>query len=134
MLDATMLGPRASADPVAVARQQLADETPSLGATIESLVAVNKIDLLPADRREFTSPPVSSLQPPAFLPASALTGEGLDAVLAAISRRLVPQPPAPGQPVAFTRRQIDLLADALAALDLSLADAARQLDRLLSGD
>jgi tRNA modification GTPase len=44
---------------------------------------------------------------PQGLFASALKGEGIDAVLEAISRRLVPAPPSPGAAVPFSEGQVE---------------------------
>jgi tRNA modification GTPase len=68
-----------------------------------ALLVANKCDLLP-----------NSAGPPAWLPVntllvSARTGAGLDALCQAILQRLLPQPPAPGDPVPFT----PTLADAV---------------------
>ena len=40
---------------------------------------------------------------------SAMTGEGIDSLLAKIVERIVPRSPAPRQPVPFTQRQVDNL-------------------------
>jgi len=62
---------------------------------------------------------------PAELPAegpwdeltSALTGEGIERLVAAIGRRLVPTPPAAGEAVPFTAEQIDRLTEARTAAE-----------------
>ena len=62
------------------------------------LIAHNKSDLPPApgDR-------------PDGLATSALTGEGIPALLRAIGGRLVPSPPEPGEPVPWTQHQLEHL-------------------------
>ncbi|MEN1678357.1 MAG: GTPase [Planctomycetota bacterium] len=49
---------------------------------------------------------------------SATTGAGLAELVAAIGRRLVPDPPPPGRAVPFTARQQERLTRAAAAIDL----------------
>lgn len=64
---------------------------------------------------------------------SATTGEGLNALIAAIGKRLVPEPPAPGVAIPFTSRQEQLLAGAAAALAAGApAEADRRLQALLA--
>jgi tRNA modification GTPase len=110
--------------PADVADQELAAEAPGLTATIRPLVAVNKIDRAPAWR-----------QATDVIPISALTGEGLDGLLAAIARRLVPHPPAAGAAVPFTPRQGDLLAAALDDLDRDRLEGVEdRLNKLLASD
>jgi hypothetical protein len=46
---------------------------------------------------------------PAGILASALCGEGIDALLATIGRRLVPHPPPPGTPLPFSSEQVKML-------------------------
>jgi len=53
---------------------------------------------------------------PEGIPTSALTGEGVPELLRWIADRLAPDPPAPGQAVPWTLRQIAHLAAARAAL------------------
>jgi tRNA modification GTPase len=62
-----------------------------------SLIAVNKIDLLQAKGALDLEGEGMAPQ----LQVSALTGEGLPAVVAAVARRLVPDVPPPGTPVPF---------------------------------
>ena len=65
-----------------------------------ALLVHNKCDLPPApgDR-------------PAGLRTSALRGDGIEDLLAAIARRLVPDPPPPGAAVPFTAEQIEAVDD-----------------------
>jgi tRNA modification GTPase len=71
----------------------IADSSPNQSA----LCVRNKIDLSP-DRRDDD-----------IICVSALTGEGLDDLLLALSRRLVPAAPMPGSGVPFSARIIDEL-------------------------
>jgi tRNA U34 5-carboxymethylaminomethyl modifying GTPase MnmE/TrmE len=48
---------------------------------------------------------------------SALTGAGVENLLATIAQRLVAMPPARGKAVPFTTRQVQLLEAALRSLD-----------------
>ncbi|MBN1588107.1 MAG: 50S ribosome-binding GTPase [Pirellulales bacterium] len=69
---------------------------------------------------------------PEGLPASALTGLGVAELLHAIGERLVPDEPPPGQAVPWTRRQIDHLSAAQAALAQgNLAKVAGWLKQLV---
>jgi tRNA modification GTPase len=93
----------------------------------------NKIDLLPADRR-----PSIRLQSAAGdaapLFTSAVTGEGIATLIAAIGQTLAPQPPACGAAVPFQTGQIAALEGARQAVDGRDAAAARiALQSLLSG-
>ena len=72
--------------------QALCDRWPT------ALLVHNKCDL----------PPMPNSRP-AGLSTSALCGEGIDALLAAIGRRLVPNPPAPGVPLPFSSEQVETL-------------------------
>jgi tRNA modification GTPase len=65
---------------------------------------------------------------------SAVTGGGIGELLAAVSRRLVPRTPAPGEAVPFSEAQIESLRNALVALerrDVQLA--AEVLSQLATG-
>jgi tRNA modification GTPase len=73
------------------------------------LVVHNKCDL----------PPAAGPRPPG-LPVSALGGDGVEALLLAISRQLVPDPPPPGAAVPFTEEQVAYLRQ------LASAGRARQ--------
>lgn len=75
----------------------------------EGLVVQNKSDLLPgAGSREpggrRVGPGTNSLA------TSALTGQGIEALVRAIAHRLVPDPPPPGAAVPFTADQLEQLA------------------------
>ena len=72
----------------------------------DALVVHNKCDL----------PPDTTAARPAGLETSALYGDGIEALVAAIARRLVPAPPPPGAAVPFTAEQIDALRAAEAAM------------------
>jgi tRNA modification GTPase len=80
------------------------------------LLVVNKTDLPPA--WDWAAAPEA-------LRISARTGAGLDALSAAISRRLVPQPPAPGAAVPFTVRQCAALEEAVRRLEAGDGAGAR---------
>jgi hypothetical protein len=70
---------------------------------------------------------------PAGLSTSAVTGEGTEQLLAAISRRLVCQPPPDRAAVPFTIRQKELLEGARGAVGRNdLALAMTQLSGLLN--
>ncbi|WP_428307177.1 GTPase [Lacipirellula sp.] len=83
-----------------------------------ALLVVNKADRITADRR-----PASDVGA-AYV--SALTGDGLPALLAEISRRLVPTPPE-RVAIPFTTRQVELLQAALDAASRAVAADARAL-------
>jgi tRNA modification GTPase len=83
-------------DPASTARRELAAELEESPA-VAPVVVVNKTDLVAA-------PPSGGC-----IHTSALANTGLDALLKAVSRRLVPQPPAPGAAVPFTSRHVKLL-------------------------
>lgn len=69
----------------------------------EPLVVVNK-----ADR------PIAFDAPPESLRVSAATGAGIEALIAAIVRRLVPVEPIPGEAVPYTAELADLVEQSLA--------------------
>src|SRR5690606_2134510 len=68
----------------------------------QTLVVHNKCDLAAANGDR-----------PSGIRTSALTQQGIDQLLAAISHRIAPLSPAPGSAVPFTRRQVALLERAL---------------------
>ncbi len=78
--------------------QALADRWPA------AVLVHNKCDL-----------PASPDRRPTGITTSALCGQGIDALLATIGRRLVPDPPAPGTPVPFSKKQVELLCQWRAA-------------------
>lgn len=118
VLDATTLS--TGDDPAQAAAREIAAEAGAAAAAERLLVAVNKVDLA-------TERPVSSTG--AVVGVSALTGWGLDALLAAISQRLAPSPPPAGAAVVFTPRQESLVRAALAKLDAGdVAGAAMILE------
>lgn len=74
-----------------------------------TLVVANKVDLSSVIRH-------SSFVEDVW-PVSALTGEGVPGLVAVIARRLVPDPPVPGEAVPFTPRLADLAESAARAAD-----------------
>jgi tRNA modification GTPase len=72
-----------------------------------TLLIINKIDLPPAWEPENIAD---------ALRVSCLTGEGIEELLAAISRRLVPVPPAPGSAVPYTPELCDMVEETVARL------------------
>jgi tRNA modification GTPase len=64
---------------------------------------------------------------------SALTGAGIPELIAAVVARLVPEAPAPGDPVPFTDRFCDALEAALAALTRQQVERAVRLLESVSG-
>ena len=59
-----------------------------------------------------------------FPRVSARTGEGVDELLQFVVRRLLPHPPAPGQPVPFLPRHVEALEAAKAALEAGAVEDA----------
>lgn len=125
-------GLRAAADPleqegIALARHEIAaadlvlvvfdrgqawsDDEQRLATTYaNSVVVYNKCDK--CDRE----PAADMICRPPGIELSALTGQGIDVLLATVSRRLAPDPPAPGAAVPFTDDQIAALRAASEAL------------------
>ncbi|MEK6237798.1 MAG: GTP-binding protein [Planctomycetales bacterium] len=96
-----------------------------LAAWPDALRVANKCDLPAADASRISG----------SIPVSALTGEGMDALLRAVSLRLVPEPPSPGAAVPFTVGQAEDLCELLDALDggnVALAD--QLLTRMTRGN
>ncbi len=79
-----------------------------------TLRVVNKVDLV-ASRDQLTS--VADAESTGAVLTSALTGEGMAELAAAIGRRLVPSAPTPGTAVPFTEAQVTSLAAARAAVE-----------------
>ncbi len=122
VLDAAMLTPAELANPATTVRRELAEEVGD-SPPVAPLVVVNKIDLVDGPR------------PSMCVRASALSGAGLDELLAAIAARLVPQPPAAGVAVPFTERQAALLREAAAHVAAGQRDrAVGELQRVIVGD
>jgi tRNA modification GTPase len=74
------------------------EDTSLLGKWPDALLVLNKSDL-----------PAAGEHPTGAVQTSALRREGIDTLLKAISRRLVPDPPPPGIAVPFTQRQVGML-------------------------
>jgi hypothetical protein len=69
---------------------------------------------------------------PAGLIVSARTGAGLEALVAALAARLVPEPPPAGQPIPFRRSQVAACDFAIQAVDAGqIALARRALTELM---
>lgn len=98
-------------------------QEPMLRRMPRPLVVHNKVDLVGIPRPE-RAPGVWT---------SAVTGEGLEELLGAIARRLVPRPPEPGQALPFTPHQVAALRSALEAAARHHTRGARQWLALLSG-
>jgi tRNA modification GTPase len=56
---------------------------------------------------------------------SAVTGQGIEELMGAVVARLVPCPPREGQPIVFTLRQLQLIGEALQAVEVGNLPAAR---------
>lgn len=118
VIDATAVAD--SRDVSASVERELQVEAPDLATRTDALMVLNKIDLLSDDN----SAPIDNV-----VAVSALTGAGLDTLLAAIAQRLVPAPPGPGDAVPFTRQQVERLKSALIKLECgNLSAAAAHLD------
>lgn len=101
-------------------------ESQLLEAWPEALVVHNKADLLDASLPQASGSP----QVPGIL-TSAIQGTGIESLIEAVVRRLVPQPPPPGAGMPFTLEQREQLEAALAALVRNdVAGALRALESL----
>lgn len=92
----------------------------------------NKIDLAPGatDAAGVADDPARGM----MVSTSALTGEGITELAAAIGRSLVPDPPASGAAVPFTAQQVESLVVARNAIQRQHAAAASEaLQSLLAG-
>jgi len=99
------------------AREATSDELASLAAAYpRALFVANKIDLCPDDSTSPAAARHATIAPHPPLPVSALVGQGLRELLAAISARLVPGPPRAGEAVPFTSRHLEAIDDSLASL------------------
>jgi tRNA modification GTPase len=105
VIDAAVI--HAGRDPLTAAQEERAEEMRGSAVSVVPLFVMNKVDLL-SEAPESSSTLVCT---------SALTGAGIERLLAAIAQRLVANPPAPGEAVPFTIRQVQLLEAALRALD-----------------
>jgi tRNA modification GTPase len=101
-----------------------------LGEHPHSLLVAHKCDLAPYEGTDRWQTEESA----GWLRVSSKTGEGLEALVAAISRRLVPRVPPPDALVPITERQVGLLHRGLNAANQSDAEGLLQaLDQLLTG-
>lgn len=101
---------RDASEPAATGDQELLDRYP------KATVVWNKIDRASA----------ADLASLGGLKISALRGEGIDGLIAAIVARLVPQVPPSGAAVPFTRRQLTILSDVTVHVEQRDAAAASQ--------
>jgi len=123
VLDGALLDATAEANIRAAAERELGEELGNLGSSAAPIfVVVNKVDLI-SRPPHYVSGNVTA--------TSALTGAGINALLAVIARRLVPSSPAPGVAVPFTERQAQLLERALAEVDAGELEAVRATLALL---
>jgi tRNA modification GTPase len=98
-----------------------------IAANPAAIVAANKLDLAPA---WYTGD--STLRSSAIITVSAETGEGLPDLIEMISRKLVPDPPAPGAAVPFRLEQVEELCEIrLNLLSGDRAKAARDLAAMI---
>lgn len=94
-----------------------------LASPLRTIRVVNKIDLVPPqEASDGVATPASSHCEVSAIKVSALTGQGVPALIAAIERTLVPVEPPTGSAVAFTAEQFENLRAARAAIAKS--DAA----------
>lgn len=123
---------------VALARQRLGaadlvvlvfDQSRPWTEADENLVATQPGAVVVFNKADLPSP--AGLVRRAGLATSALTGQGIEPLIHAIVRRLVPQPPAPGTAVPFTAEQVHLLQTAqLAAEQGDVSQAEAVLEQL----
>lgn len=110
----------AEADLVLFVDDAQGGDDPALAPDVPVLRVLNKIDLpqtnSKAARRRFD------------VETSATTGAGIAALIAAIGKALVPTPPLAGEAVPFTREQVAIFGQALAAA--RKGDAATVANRL----
>jgi 50S ribosomal subunit-associated GTPase HflX len=104
----------------------LGEREPPAAPSAREIHVYNKIDLVPAEAR--SGPPIQNVRPVVFV--SAVTGEGLEALLERIASALVPQAPAAGEAVPFTSEQVNVLGAARTAIHLN--DPTRALTLLHS--
>jgi tRNA modification GTPase len=116
VLDAVTLGATAESDPRAAAERDLAEQF-AAAAVFATVVVVNKVDLAPEWRSYIADGVIAT---------SALMGDGIGALLAAIAQRLVPKPPGPEEAVPFTEQQVHLLERALWRLESNDGAAAAE--------
>jgi tRNA modification GTPase len=136
-------GLRPSADPIEAAGVALAvehqrsadlvllvlDRSEPLEVGDEALLATYPEALVVANKAD--RPAAWSEAGPGWLGVSALRGDGIDALIGGIERRLVPEPPEPGAGVPFRAVQVRALERAARLLDRGQPDrAARLLERL----
>jgi tRNA modification GTPase len=124
VLDASTLPP--GCDVVEAAMCELAEECGEFAQDARPLIVLNKIDLLEEP------PPLSNSS---VVAVSALAGLEIDALLAAIAQRLVPNALRRSDAVPFTDRQCSLLESALTAIKVGDPMAATShLIKLVTGD
>jgi len=125
VLDATRVGPDTKSL-TAMACEQAAIEAPGIDPA-KLLVVLNKVDrLLSEQLTEFAAES-------GVLPTSATTPAGIETLLAAIAKRLVPEAPLPGAAVPFLPEQVALLQTAVERIQHDDHPAAIELLRGMLG-
>ena len=100
-----------------------------IATTVGALWIANKSDLPPAWMAG-----QAGLNAEEVVTISAQCGDGIDALVAAVTERLVPDPPLPGAPVPFRDAHVDALVKARGdLLDGEGAAAAFRLKALIHG-
>jgi tRNA U34 5-carboxymethylaminomethyl modifying GTPase MnmE/TrmE len=118
VLDAGTLSPKELSDPPAAAERQIVAE---LGEPPASWFAV-------VNKRDLAAEPIAG----DGVTTCALTGAGVDGLLAVIAKRLVPVSSEPGDAIPFTQRHVDLLRTAARQLnERDLVAARGSLSRFL---
>jgi tRNA modification GTPase len=124
VLDASAIS--ADCDIVKIAMRELSEECGEFAQDAQPLIVLNKIDLLEEP------PPLSNST---VVAVSALARLEIDALLAAIAQRLVPNALRRGDAVPFTDRQCSLLESALTAIKLgNPMIALSHLSNLVTGN
>lgn len=109
----------------------VSDCSPAISTWARKILVRNKIDLVSATDHRQGEQVVGGEQ--SLLFTSAITGEGIDSLLAAIGQALVPRVPAAGMAVPFLAEQIAALEHARCAFEKrDLAAAATALQSLLA--
>jgi len=99
-----------------------------MATTKGALLVANKSDLPPA-----WAAGAANLEPHAIAAVSAERGDGMMSLIAAITARLVPDPPPPGGAVPFREAHLEVLTQARSCLLANDRAAARHLLRSMIG-